>query len=42
MGAYSAHEIYTEDDIKDLVEYAKLRGVRILMEIDSPAHAGIL
>lgn len=40
MGSYSPQEVYTEEDIKNLVEYAKLRGVRILMEIDSPAHAG--
>ncbi|CAH1399796.1 unnamed protein product [Nezara viridula] len=39
LGAYSENEIYTENDITLLVKYAKLRGVRILMEIDSPAHA---
>ncbi|XP_066903581.1 chitooligosaccharidolytic beta-N-acetylglucosaminidase isoform X2 [Halyomorpha halys] len=39
LGAYSGNETYTESDIKHLVEYAKLRGIRILMEIDSPAHA---
>ncbi|CAH1398779.1 unnamed protein product [Nezara viridula] len=40
LGAYSPKEVYTEKDIKYLVDYAKFRGVRILMEIDSPAHAG--
>lgn len=39
LGAYSENKTYTENDITLLVEYAKLRGVRILMEIDSPAHA---
>lgn len=39
LGAYSGNKTYTENDITLLVEYAKLRGIRILMEIDSPAHA---
>lgn len=39
-GAYSGDHIYTPDDVKDLTDYAKIRGVRIVVEIDSPAHAG--
>ncbi|CAG5095698.1 Similar to fdl: Probable beta-hexosaminidase fdl (Drosophila melanogaster) [Cotesia congregata] len=39
-GAYSAEETYSSADIKDLVDYAKIRGIRIIVEIDSPAHAG--
>ncbi|XP_012225717.1 probable beta-hexosaminidase fdl isoform X1 [Linepithema humile] len=39
-GAYSGDYIYTPDDVKDLTDYAKIRGVRIVVEIDSPAHAG--
>ena len=39
-GAYSGEQIYTPEDVKDLVDYAKIRGVRIVAEIDSPAHAG--
>nr|AQM58348.1 venom hexosaminidase-like protein 1 [Pristhesancus plagipennis] len=39
-GAYSSKEIYTPDDVKHLIAYAELRGVRIYMEIDTPAHAG--
>ncbi|KAK9502486.1 hypothetical protein O3M35_011257 [Rhynocoris fuscipes] len=39
-GAYSSKEIYTPDDVKNLINYAKLRGIRIYMEIDAPAHAG--
>lgn len=39
-GAYSGDHIYTPDDVKDLADYAKIRGVRIVVEIDSPAHAG--
>lgn len=39
-GAYSGDQIYTPDDVKDLADYARIRGVRIVVEIDSPAHAG--
>jgi len=39
-GAYSGDHIYTPDDVKDLTDYAKIRGIRIVVEIDSPAHAG--
>jgi len=39
-GAYSPDEIYSFEEIKDLLRYALVRGVRIIIEIDSPAHAG--
>ncbi|XP_014489221.1 PREDICTED: probable beta-hexosaminidase fdl [Dinoponera quadriceps] len=39
-GAYSDDRIYTPDDVKDLADYSRIRGVRIVVEIDSPAHAG--
>lgn len=39
-GAYSPTQIYMPKDIKDLVLYAKLRGVKIIPELDAPAHAG--
>lgn len=39
-GAYSGNEIYTPEDVKELSTYARIRGVRVLVEIDSPAHAG--
>lgn len=39
-GAYSPEKIYSYDEIKYLLRYALVRGVRIIMEIDSPAHAG--
>lgn len=40
FGAYSAKEIYSATDISSLLEYGKERGVRIMLEIDAPAHAG--
>ncbi|CAB0004656.1 unnamed protein product [Nesidiocoris tenuis] len=39
-GAYSSRETYSVAEQEELIEYAKLRGVRLVMEIDSPAHAG--
>ncbi|XP_075234714.1 chitooligosaccharidolytic beta-N-acetylglucosaminidase-like [Lycorma delicatula] len=39
-GAYSQEKIYTEEDIISIVEYAKIRGVRVIPELDAPAHTG--
>ncbi|KAK6197401.1 mannosyl-glycoprotein endo-beta-N-acetylglucosamidase [Scheffersomyces amazonensis] len=37
--AYSPREIYQPGDLVNLIIYAKNRGVRIIPEIDAPAHA---
>lgn len=39
-GAFSAAERYSPKDVTALVEFARLRGVRVLAELDVPAHAG--
>ncbi|KDO18099.1 hypothetical protein SPRG_16539 [Saprolegnia parasitica CBS 223.65] len=39
-GAYSRDQIYTLDQIRELVQFAKSRGVRIIPELDAPSHAG--
>ncbi|KAK2720671.1 chitooligosaccharidolytic beta-N-acetylglucosaminidase-like isoform X2 [Artemia franciscana] len=39
-GAYSPRKVYSFEDLKELGEYANVRGVRIIPEIDAPAHAG--
>jgi len=38
--AFSPQERYLLTDVKDIVEYARLRGVRIVPEFDMPGHAG--
>ncbi|XP_051156817.1 probable beta-hexosaminidase fdl isoform X2 [Leptopilina boulardi] len=39
-GAYSSEKVYSESDMKMVIKYAKARGVRVILEIDSPSHAG--
>ncbi|KAH8590614.1 beta-N-acetylhexosaminidase [Bisporella sp. PMI_857] len=37
--AYSSREIYSHGNIKDIISYAKARGVRVIPEVDMPGHA---
>lgn len=39
-GAYSASEIYTVEEVRQLIKYAQIRGIRVVIEIDAPAHSG--
>ncbi|XP_055533117.1 probable beta-hexosaminidase fdl isoform X1 [Wyeomyia smithii] len=39
-GAYSDYEVYTSEDVREIVEFARVRGIQIIPEIDAPAHAG--
>lgn len=42
-GAYSNFShTYSPDDIANIVNYAHMRGVRVIPEIDTPAHSDIL
>jgi len=36
QGAYHPDLVYTQKDIADIIEYARLRGVRIIPEFDVP------
>lgn len=38
-GAFSHQQRYTQADIKAVVEFARLRGVRVMIEFDMPGHA---
>ncbi|CAF1358980.1 unnamed protein product [Adineta ricciae] len=38
-GAYSSAHQYTNDDIRNLVQYAKERGVRVIPELEAPGHS---
>ncbi|XP_049874193.1 chitooligosaccharidolytic beta-N-acetylglucosaminidase isoform X3 [Pectinophora gossypiella] len=39
-GAYSAMDIYSAEEVRELVAYAQARAIRVVVEIDAPAHAG--
>jgi len=39
-GAYSPEKTYSGSDVRELVEYARVRGVKVLPEFDAPAHVG--
>ncbi|OSC97365.1 glycoside hydrolase family 20 protein [Trametes coccinea BRFM310] len=37
-GAYSPEEIYTREDVNNIVAYANERGIDVIMELDTPGH----
>lgn len=39
-GAFSEEKIYRQADIESVIKYAKYRGIRVILELDAPAHAG--
>lgn len=40
LGAYSPKQIYTPEDVEEIVQYGKELGVRVMPEFDAPAHVG--
>lgn len=39
-GSYTPTKVYTPETIREVVDYALVRGVRVLPEFDAPAHVG--
>lgn len=39
-GCYGPNFTYSPNDIGEIIWYAKLRGIRVIMEIDAPSHVG--
>jgi hexosaminidase len=35
-GAYDAAHVYSQDDIAELIEFGRQRGIRIVVEFDTP------
>lgn len=40
FGAYSPSKVYTAEDIKEIKDFGIYHGVRVIPELDAPAHVG--
>jgi len=38
FGSFLSKQVYSKQDIQEIIDYAYVRGIRIIPELDSPAH----
>ncbi|KAI6191492.1 Beta-N-acetylhexosaminidase [Aphelenchoides bicaudatus] len=39
-GAYTQQHIYSKSAVQDILDHARLRGIRVMVEFDTPGHMG--